>query len=93
MIQFNFFEEQGAFARGDDGRYRVDFVRMQAAVQALAARILVLQGDGDHAGVGALLESHGVIRDALARDLERLDAAGIPVDVVFEQGADVLGLR
>ena len=93
MIQFNFFEEQGAFARGDDGRYRVDFVRMQAAVQALAARILVLQGDGDHAGVGALLESHGVIRAPLARDLERLDDAGIPVDVVFEQGAEVLGLR
>ncbi|MEX0899656.1 MAG: Zn-dependent hydrolase [Gammaproteobacteria bacterium] len=93
MIQFNFFEEQGAFARGDDGRYRVDFVRMTAAVEALAARILTLQGDGDHAGVGALLESHGVIRPSLADDLARLNDAGIPVDVVFEQGTEILGLR
>ncbi len=93
MIQFNFFEEQGAFARGEDGRYRVDFVRMTAAVEALAARILTLQGDGDHAGVGTLLASHGVIRASLADDLARLNDAGIPVDVVFEQGPEVLGLR
>ncbi len=93
MIQFNFFEEQGAFARGEDGRYRVDFVRMTAAVEALAARILTLQGDGDYAGVGALLESHGVIRSSLTDDLARLNEAGIPVDVVFEQGPEVLGLR
>jgi hypothetical protein len=93
MIQFNFFEEQGAFARGEDGRYRVDFVRMTAAVEALAARILTLQGDGDHAGAGALLESHGVIRTSLADDLARLNDAGIPVDVVFEQGPEVLGLQ
>ena len=59
----------------------------------LAARILTLQGDGDYAGVGALLDSHGVIRDTLAGDLARLSEAGIPVDVVFEQGVDVLGLR
>jgi hypothetical protein len=53
----------------------------------------VLQGDGDYAGVDALLASHGVIREELAADLARLNAAGIPVDVVFEQGFEVLGLR
>ena len=93
MIQFNFFQEQGAFTRGDDGLYRVDFVRMQAAVENLARRILMLQGDGDYDGVGALLASHGVIRDQLAADLARLADAGIPVDIVFEQGPEVLGLR
>jgi hypothetical protein len=93
MVQFNFFAEQGAFARGEDGRYRVDMARMREAVRALAGRILVLQGDGDHAGVDALLASHGVIGEDLAADLARLNAAGIPVDVVFEQGFEVLGLR
>jgi hypothetical protein len=93
MMQFNAFAEQGAFARGEDGRYRVDLARMREAVRALAGRILTLQGDGDHAGVGALLASHGVIREQLAGDLARLNEAGIPVDVVFEQGFEVLGLR
>ena len=37
--------------------------------------------------------AEAVIDAGLARDLERVSAAGIPVDVVFEQGADVLGLK
>ncbi|HUG99136.1 MAG TPA: Zn-dependent hydrolase [Gammaproteobacteria bacterium] len=93
MIQFNYFSERGAFQRGADGRYRVDLDRMREAVRELAARILVLQGDGDHAGTGDLLSSHGVIRQALADDLARINAAGIPVDVVFDQGLEVAGLR
>lgn len=93
MIQFNHFAERGAFTRGADGRYRVDLERMRKAVGELAGRILVLQGDGDHAGAGELLASHGVIRTELAADLARINAAGIPVDVVFEQGVEVAGLR
>jgi hypothetical protein len=93
MIQFNVFLEQGAFARDADGRYRVDFERMQQAVETLGARFLMLQGDGDYAGAGDLLASHGTIRAALQRDLALLEEAGIPVDVVFEQGPAVLGLR
>jgi hypothetical protein len=93
MIQFNHFSERGAFERGTDGRYRVNFERMREAVRELAGQILVLQGDGDHAGAGALLGSHGVIRAELADDLERINAAGIPVDVVFEQGLAVAGLQ
>jgi hypothetical protein len=66
MIQFNFFSERGAFARGADGRYRVDLERMREAVDELSGVLLILQGDGDHAGAGALLASHGVIRPELA---------------------------
>jgi hypothetical protein len=93
MMQFNYFADHGAFARGADGRYRVDADRMQDAVRSLAAKILILQGDGDYDRVRALLDGSGVIGDALAADLARLNAAGIPVDVVFEQGFEVLGIR
>jgi len=34
----------------------------------------------------------GVIRPDLAAELERIGKAGIPVDVTFEQGVEVLGL-
>jgi hypothetical protein len=93
MIQFNFFSDRGAFTRDRNGRYTVDLPRMQDAVRELAGRLLILQGDGDHAGAGALLATHGVIRPVLATDLARINEAGVPVDVVFEQGLDVLGLR
>ena len=94
MATFNFFAEQGAFTRDPaTGKYRVNFERMQQAVDMLAGNILRLQGNGDYAGVGTFMTNYGVIRPELQGDLGRLSRLGIPVDVVFEQGADVLGLR
>jgi hypothetical protein len=94
MVQFNFFQDQGAFALdATTGKYRVDEQKMAAAVQALATRLLKLQGDGDYAGAGRMLADEGVIRPELAAALDRLKAAQIPVDVDFEQGAAVLGLK
>jgi hypothetical protein len=92
MVQFNFLAERGAFSRdAATGTYRIDEAKMAAAVRALAARILTLQGDGDYAGVTKLFADSGVIRPELAVDLERLKAADIPVDIHFEQGTAVLG--
>jgi len=94
MVQFNFFADQGAFSRDPaSGRYRVDEAKMAAAVSALANRILVLQGDGDYAGVGKLFAELGVVRPQLAADISTLGDKGIPVDLVLEQGLGVLGLQ
>ena len=87
LLRFNFFAEAGAFSRDDaTGTYRVEMAKMQQAVDALSAKILTLQGDGDYEGVTKLVEEMGVIDAGLQGDLDRLGAAGIPVDVVFEQG-------
>ena len=94
MVRFHFFEREGAFRRdAETGTYRADFARMPGAIAALSERILRLQGDGDYEGAKALTSDLGGIDPTLAADLERLGAAGIPVDVVFEQGEEVLGLR
>jgi hypothetical protein len=93
MIAFNFLQEQGAFARNPaTGTYRVDFERMKKAVDALSAKILTLQGDGDYAGAQAFLEQYGHVSPELQGDLDRLRQKDIPVDIVFNQGAKVLGL-
>ncbi|MCP3977856.1 MAG: Zn-dependent hydrolase [bacterium] len=93
MIRFNFFQEQGAFSKDEaTGRYRADFDKMREAVDALSRKILELQGDGNHAGARELTEAMGVIGSELQSDLDRLAAAGIPVDIVLEQGKSVLGL-
>ncbi|GGO63906.1 dipeptidyl-peptidase 3 family protein [Bowmanella pacifica] len=92
MIRFNFFAEHGAFARDEQGLYKVDMTKMAQAIDALSNRILTLQGDGDYTGVDALVADKGVIKAQLAEDLARLTRANIPVDITFKQGKDVLGL-
>jgi len=89
--QFSFFQERGAFARdSSDGRYRVDFARMREAVDALAGQILRFQGDGDYKGVTTFMAERGKLPPALQQDLMRLGFKRTPVDVVFEQGPEVL---
>ncbi|HEY0151895.1 MAG TPA: hypothetical protein VGB92_07855 [Longimicrobium sp.] len=92
MATFHFLQERGAFTRDPSGTYRVDLPKMQAAMDALAAEILRMQGNGDHAAVKAFMDRYGVVDPQLRADLDRVSRAGIPVDVVFEQGTNVLGL-
>lgn len=93
MLRFNYFEEEGAFSYNPEtGRYTVNFEAMVAATEKLSDLILRLQGDGDYEGVVALMKDKGNIGVQLEADLKRVNEAGIPVDVVFEQGVDVIGL-
>lgn len=93
MMRFYYFEEKGAFSRDEtSGTYRVDFEKMKQAMFDLSATILKIQGDGDYESAKSLIEEKGFIREALQNDLNRIGQAGIPRDIVFEQGADVLGL-
>lgn len=93
MIRFNFFAEQGAFEKTEDGLYRVNMDKMGDAIEALSEHILTLQGNGDYDGVAKLVEDKGVIKPVLASDLARLEKANIPVDIHFDQGKAVLGLN
>ena len=92
MIRFNFFKDEGVFMRSEAGIYKIDYDKMNDAMNALSAKILQLQGDGDYEGVAKLVAEETVIKVDLQSDLERLSDLGIPVDVVFEQGVEVLGL-
>jgi hypothetical protein len=92
LIRFNYFLENGAFTRTEDGRYRINPDRVGEVVDMLSERILRFQGDGDYAGVQAFIDEYAQIGPDLRADLDRLQAAMIPVDVTFEQGTDVLGL-
>ena len=93
MVRFNFFKQQGAFTRDETtGRYRVNFDKMTAAMNALSAKLLTIQGDGDYTAARQLTDQLGAVDAELAGDLRRLDQAHIPVDIRFEQGLAVLGL-
>jgi len=92
MVRFNYFQEFGAFSRNEQGLYRVDIEKMTTAIDSLSKLILTLQGNGDYQGVDDLVASKGIISETLATDLDRLEAENIPVDIVFKQGKQVLGL-
>jgi hypothetical protein len=93
MIRFTFFKEMGAFERDPaTNTYKINFDKMQAAMNALSDKILTLQGDGDYEGVSKLVSEMAVIKPELQADLDRLKVKGIPVDIIFEQGVEVLGL-
>ncbi|MEZ7276698.1 Zn-dependent hydrolase [Pseudoalteromonas sp. 68 DY56-GL68] len=93
MIRFNFFAEEGAFSKNADGLYSVNMEKMSQAMEKLSRLILTIQGDGDYQKVDQLIATHGEIKAELAKDLEKLSQANIPVDVTFKQGKDVLGLN
>jgi hypothetical protein len=93
MLAFNFFEEKGAFEKTSGGHYKVNYDKFKMAMNELTNVILTLQGNGDKAGVENLLKTKGVVKPDLQNDLNKLKTKGIPVDIIFEQGADVLGLK
>ncbi|MCD4681268.1 MAG: hypothetical protein K8S00_12860 [Bacteroidales bacterium] len=94
MMRFYYFQEKGAFTRDETtGTYKVDFEKMKTAMTELCVRILTIQGDGDYETAKTWVENNGQIKEQLQKDLDRLSDANIPVDIVFEQGRQLLGLE
>lgn len=93
MQCFNYFKENGAFERTANGTYRVNYDKFATAMNGLCNVILKLQGNGDKAAVEKAQKEKGIIAAELQADLDRLSKKGIPVDLVFEQGFDVLGMK
>ncbi len=93
MIRFNYFSDAGAFSRDPEtGAYRVNVTEFEQAIKDLSNDILVMQGDGDYDTVAAFVAEMGNVGAQLQADLDRLTAVSIPVDIVYQQGKEVLGL-
>ena len=93
MIRFNYFSDAGAFTRDpDNGTYRVNVEAFEQAIKSLGNDLLVLQGNGDYDAVAAFVAEKGNVGAQLQADLNRLDAISIPVDIVYQQGEEQLGL-
>jgi hypothetical protein len=92
MMTFNYFLEQGAFARNEDGTYAIDLEKMKEAGSLMTGKVLVAQGNGDYEAVKAWIAAEGVIKPQLQSDLDRITEKGIPVDIYFEMGPHMIGL-
>jgi len=93
LIRFNFFQEMGAFTYDEETElYAINFEKVEAAVDALSEKILTLQGNGDYEAVDAFVNKYAVRTPELEASLEKLSQQNIPVDIIFNQGVEVLGL-
>jgi hypothetical protein len=91
VIRFNYLRAFDGVTRDPEtGTYRVHPDRVHEAARALAAQILVLQGNGDIAGFEALVADMGEISEKLQGDLERLTKLNVPVGLSFEHDLDAL---
>jgi hypothetical protein len=93
MLSMKYFADNGAFMLQENGYYKVNLDEMKAAVVSLVEKILTVQGNGDYEAAKAWVEGDGVMTEELRAALDRVNAAGIPVDIVFKQGKEVLGLQ
>lgn len=93
MMRFNFLREKGAVTRTDDGQYKVNFEKLEKAMEDLINIIITIQGKGNYEKAEKMVKEDGVVKDQLANDLEKLEKANIPVDIVLEQGKSKIGLN
>ncbi len=93
LIRYNYFKELGAFSKNEEGKYVVDKTKFEKAMTKLSNNILEIQGDGNYDEAIAFIEKYGNVPPSLKHDLDQIDEANIPVDVIFEQGKAVIGIE
>lgn len=94
MMQFAHFIESGAISQDPaTGYYTVNFEKMKADIASIAREYITLEGDGNYEKATQLIQEKGVVSPALQKDLDKIANAGIPKDIFFKQGAEVLGLN
>lgn len=92
MMCFNSLQKMGAFTRDKDGIYTINYELAKIAISQWASYILMVQGEGDFRTAVDYRSKYGVITPELQQDLDRINNAGIPRDIRFNQGIKTLGL-
>ena len=92
MMRFNYFAENGVFTKNEDGTYTIQFEKMKEAMVSLMQKIINIQGEGDYDAAKQWVADKAMIPPMLQADLDRVNQGGIPVDIVFDQGPEAIGL-
>ena len=92
IMCYNYFKEHGAFTRDKKGKYVINVEKARKAAREWASIIIKMEGDGDIETAKKYTEKNGKISKELQKDLDAIRKANIPRDIIYIQGADVLGL-
>ncbi|KAK5581847.1 hypothetical protein RB653_003427 [Dictyostelium firmibasis] len=86
-LNFNFLHKFGAFEKNSTTNYfSVNFDKMKLAIPKLVNHIIVLQGNGDKIAAKNWIDEMG----ALNKEEVIIDYSGIPIDIIFKQGLNLL---
>ena len=83
-IVFNYLKEKGSFERHPDGRYTIDYAKMQSAIGELAALILKTQATGDFQFALDFENKYSHRGADFDADLLNLNLEHIPMDIRFK---------
>ena len=84
MMCYNYMEDHGAFTRNAEGKWVIDFEKATESINSWANLILETQATGNFEFAKEYSSKNASIREALAADIEKVNDAGIPRDIVFE---------
>ena len=84
MMCYNYMEDNGAFTRNEEGKYVIDFEKAAEVINSWANLILTTQANGDFEFAQKYSSVNASIRENLAADIEKVNGAGIPRDIVFD---------
>lgn len=93
IMCYNYFLEHGAFSKNAQGKYVVNVAKAEEAMKGWAALILQVEGDGAYDQAVKYAKQHGVVSADLQKDLDKINAAYIPLDIVYTQGLKALGMK
>lgn len=93
MMCFNYFQAAGAFTRDENGKYTIDYDKARQAIKDWSSLILKIEGDGDYEFAKKYAEENAIIKPTLQKDLDNINSKGIPIDIKYIQGKEVLGLK
>ncbi|MGQ9846281.1 MAG: dipeptidyl-peptidase 3 family protein [Bacteroidales bacterium] len=94
LIAFNMLYKMKAFERDETtGTYKINYEKMKEVIKKLTKDILTVLAEGDYSTAKSWIEIYGNMSPQLQQDIQKISKAGIPVDIKFEQGKNVLGLN
>ena len=84
MMCYNYMEKNGAFTRNEEGKWVIDFEKAAECINSWANLIIETQATGNVEFAKAYSAENASIGEALAADIEKINGAGIPRDIVFD---------
>lgn len=94
LLAFNMLYKMKAFERdAATGTYKINFEKMKEVINKLSKDILTVLAEGDYPTAKSWIEIYGNMSNELQQDIQKIDKAGIPIDIKFQQGKEVLGIK
>ena len=84
VMLFNYLNQNGAFKRGDSGKYSIDYEKTLSLVAEFTAIAIKTQATGDHEFAERFETQYCVMSEDFKADLMNIRLENIPIDLRFE---------